>query len=207
MVQFAKHLKNLLKPPAQRTYEDIRYRFISYYEGVKAKAYKDITGNVTIGIGFNMDRAQAPIEWSKVFNTSVHFYDAYNKKIQLSARQVSQLFDYTVKLRAQELQLIYKSIWAKLAPNERLAVEDLYFNGPILVRGGKNPSKFWLYMHRYIESNSLAFLENAVEEVLYHSNPSKHSGINKRRQAQALMLCPEALEHKVCDNQDLSLRF
>lgn len=199
MIQFTKHLKSILHyiSIGHLEYSEIRYRFISYYEGIAAQAYKDTVGKVTIGVGFNMDSPQAIDEWQKVFGPALHFHDAYNGKIRLNTLQIRQLFDSNVINRELEVRRIYKRIWRYLQLHERLGIEDAYFNSPVLVKGGSRPSRFWGYMHSYITEKQPKYLESAVEELLYRSNPARHPGIRRRRIGQAFMLCAPTAEEKI----------
>jgi len=131
----------------QDQYSQIRYEFVKLNEGSYTQIYDDQTrlvltnpsqaiGNVTVGVGFNMDRGQqARTEWNAAFGGSVSFDDVYNNRVQLNNSQIRQLYDYSVSSRESEVARIYRNI--DLTPSQRLVIEDLYFNGgPRLVENG-----------------------------------------------------------------------
>lgn len=178
-------------------YNHARYLFIKEGESSRSLAYDDATGKtitdsttlkgkVTIGIGFNMDAANAKLAWDQVFaGDKLDFNLARNGKISLSEDQIRKLFDYSVGIRGKEVKELYKEIFYKLRMNEQLAIEDLYFNSPKLV---KKDTSFYKHMHEYYKDGKIDHLKVAVEEVRLHSNPTKNKGIQERRNRQADLL-------------------
>lgn len=169
----------------QNQYSDLLYRFILMNEGSRAQAYLDTAGKVTVGIGFNMDAASAKAQWTQVFGSSVSFIDVYTKKRKLAESEIRQLFDLSISARRQEIQKIYGSAWNQFKPNEKVGIEDAYFNAPVLVSGKTN---FYRQMCCYVQTCDQAYLLKAIYEIKRNSNPTNHKGIQNRRDKQAEML-------------------
>ncbi|MDX2050389.1 MAG: hypothetical protein SFT93_04385 [Rickettsiaceae bacterium] len=178
-------------PEHRKIYEKVRFDFLAMNEGERHTAYKDHLGNTTIGVGFNMSTAGARKEFNKAFDSKINFDDAKNGKIKLTDEQVKKLFDQSMKSRERYLRSSYNEVYDKLKYNELLAIEDLNFNGPKLV---KNGSKFHEYMNNYYQTRDAKYLHLATCELVNRSNPQKHLGIQNRRLKQAAMLdsrlCP-----------------
>ena len=138
-------------PSDMNTYENERFRWFDGIEGgsypesyddlasgrsndpkkisERVKLGLNIKGKVTIGIGFNMD-ANGKDAWNKAFydkNTRPNFDDVYMGRVKLKDSEVRQLFDYSIKERETRLQKLFGEDWKKFKPNERLAIEDKYF--------------------------------------------------------------------------------
>jgi hypothetical protein len=157
--------------------------------------------NFTIGIGFNMNRSEAKDEWTQVFAGELDFEKAKQGKYSLTDDQIIRLFEYGLEIRLKELKKIYKGYWDKFKPNEKLMIEDAYFNYPKLVG---NHSNFAKNVKLYVDTNDIAHLRAAVYEIAQHSNPRADIGIGKRRDAQAEMIS----SHKAplyCKPNELSI--
>ncbi len=157
--------------------------------------------NITVGIGFNMNRPEAKAEWEKVFGNRVSFDDVYNKHRKLKDEEIEQLLDYSLKIRRQELERYYDKHWHSLKPNERLAIEDAYYNSPSLVTkyrnktsGMQRETSFSINIKLYVVTGEEYYLKEAVDEIQHHSNPTNDPGLKNRRKVQAIMLesyeCP-----------------
>lgn len=172
--------------------------FIRLHEGVRNIAYDDetgepikkllesgkkIKGNVTIGIGFNMDSGRR--EWADCFNHKISYSEIYYGKKSLTDLQIDRLFYHTLNSRIKEIENIYSANWVKLKINEQIAIIDAYFNSPKIV--GKN-SKFKKNIDNYISSSLKEYLLQAVSELKNNSNPHKHLGIKNRRDSEATLL-------------------
>ncbi|WP_158706805.1 phage minor head protein [Candidatus Phycorickettsia trachydisci] len=159
---------------------------------IKLKVYDDTATppNKTIGFGFNMDAAGARKEWLEVFGDKVSF-DKVKKGLKITKEQAKELLDYQIKKRRDELELLFGKDWKLLKPNEKMAIESLYFNSPSLVRKG---TKFHENIKKYIETNDPKYLKETCNEVKYKSNKNRHPGIQYRRDKEARMLesnkCP-----------------
>lgn len=176
---------NLNTPEGQKTYGDLLYSFILLNEGYEKQAYLDTVGKVTVGIGFNMDAGTARAEWQKVFGSSVSFEDVYNKKRSLAESEIRKLFDLSIAVRRAEIKKIYGAAWDRFKGNERVGIEDAYFNAPVLVSGRTN---FYRQMCCYVQTCDQNCLLKAIYEIKSNSNPTKHKGIQNRRDKQAEML-------------------
>jgi len=180
-------------------YSQIRYEFVALNEGVYNQIYDDLTGkvltnpsqakgNVTIGVGFNMDRGQeARKEWNAVFGNSISFDDAYNNRVQLTDYQVRKLCDFAFSTRELEVSRIYKNV--NLTPSQRLAIEDMHFNGPKLVKEGTN---FKEAITDFVNTGDKKYLNKALKQVLENSNSKNDTGMSNRRLKEAAILSGNA---------------
>ncbi len=196
MVRDLLHNLDPENPEHMQIYYNTQYYYMVQKEGVRKWAYDDETGKdvnidnpakgkVTVGIGFNMDTDGAEKLWNEFFHSDVDFESVYWGLEKLTWKDVDQFFEYCVRERKKEIKRIYSQIFHKLKLNERFAIEDLYFNGPKLVKKG---TKFHEYIHQYYETNDIKYLHKAVDEVRYYSNPKKIRGLQNRRNEQADIL-------------------
>ena len=172
-------------PQDMQLYQTIRYEFIKANEGYTLNAYRDTTGHVTVGIGFNMDAAGAQQVWDRIFSSNLSFNRVYNSNDELSDEDVRNLFQYSIQQRLDQLKRIYAQSWLKLRANERLGIEDSYYNCPALVN---NQTRFYQYINQYVNTREMDYLEQAINEIKNDSNPSDNSGIQNRRNVEAEML-------------------
>lgn len=124
-------------------YADRRYEFVAAEEGIRETAYDDATGrsmapgaqkrgNVTVGIGFNMERPDARDVWSKVFPDGGPEFDAvYEGRARLNRAQVRALFDHTIGEAESIVNNRFRGV--DLRENQRLALVSMAFNGPALI--------------------------------------------------------------------------
>lgn len=180
-------------------YDELRYSFISQNEGISSSAYDDATGkpinqenknyvikgNITIGIGFNMQNQQAKNIWNKAFGEKIDFQSAKKGAVKLNKEEINTLFNYVIKRNQQEIRNYYKKIFDKLPLNELLAIEDLYFNLPKLVN---SESIFHKEMHDYHETQNIKHLDAAIYQVKSCSNLKKIRGLQTRRNKEAALL-------------------
>lgn len=73
----------------------------------------------------------------------------------------------------------------RLRMNERLVIEDCFFNGPKLVNSSTN---FYKNMRDYYKIGDIQHLKLAVIEIRDKSNPDKKKGVQTRRNGQAIIL-------------------
>lgn len=171
-------------PSAGNTYRDRRYDFLSKEEGIRTAAYDDATGrrvvdpnqkrgNITVGVGFNMDRPDARNVWNAVFGNDVDFDKVYSGQSELNDDQVRRLFNFT----AQEAETIVSNKFAgvDLEEHQRIALVSLAFNNPSLV--GPNLTS-QVRDGRWNE---------AIDEILHRSNRTKHKGLASRRYREAAL--------------------
>lgn len=176
---------DLTCPEDQKQYGDLLYQFILTNEGSRAQAYLDTVGKVTVGIGFNMDASSAKAQWTQVFGSALAFADVYSKKRNLAESEIRQLFDLSISARRQEIKKIYGAAWDQFTGNEKVGIEDAYFNAPVLVSGKTN---FYRQMCAYVQTGDQNCLLKAIYEIKSNSNPTNHKGIQNRRDKQAEML-------------------
>jgi hypothetical protein len=131
------HNLDLNDPKDKALYDSYRAAFITHLEGTHAWAYDDKNnarirpdgpkpkGNVTVGVGFNMDANKARDAWNDLFGDSVSFDDVKAGRTKLNPEQIEKLLDYSLTAREKELKDAYGPLWRRLAPNERLAIESL----------------------------------------------------------------------------------
>lgn len=170
-------------------YQTIRYQFIKENEGYTLNAYRDTNGYVTVGIGFNMDAAGAQQAWDQIFGNNISFKSVYDANSELSDDDVRNLFQYSIAQRLDQLKRIYGKNWFKLRANERLCIEDSYYNCPALVN---NNTRFYQYINQYADTREMDYLEQAIYEIKNDSNPSDNRGIQNRRNVEAEMLSSPA---------------
>lgn len=197
-------------PQQKARYDAIRYRYFIDTEGYRRRVYDDATGQPlrsgqpcfgkrTVGIGFNMDRTEAPDEWAQCFQNTVDFQAVQKGHRILTTDQVKQLFNAAIRLREGVLQKMYGLHWARLKANERLAIEDAFYNCEALVNAD---TAFYQAMTRYVQKGESHFLDAAIEQIKKYSNPQKLKGLQKRRDACALLL--NAPQRTACQKFGLS---
>jgi len=144
------------------------------------KAYKDNKKLITVGIGFNMDRPKAArAEWEAALGneeTPVSFDDVRNKKKTITDEQAYKLFDYSIKIRENELRRKFGSDWDLLKPNEKITITSMYYNASVLI-GPKITS----HIKQYIKTQDKKYLEKAFSEVKYQSNPKRDKKTKKEK--------------------------
>lgn len=114
-------------------------------EGDRDTTYKDIGGNRTVGIGFNLDRPGGVDTLRSVLGLSAdQARDVYNGKTALSRKQRDRLYDADIASLDQSLTGM---VGRQLPDPQRAALLSLMFNAgakgveksgiPVLVRDGK----------------------------------------------------------------------
>lgn len=95
--------------------------------GPALTAYKDTMGHPTIGIGFNLDRPDAP---AKIAALGLNYQQVYDGRQSLTLDQANQLFADDVKAAAAEAALIVPAFDA-LPDAAQMVIVDMIFNlGP-----------------------------------------------------------------------------
>jgi len=170
---------------SEDTYRSRRFDFISGQEGINLTAYDDRTGkrvtngpvqgNVTVGVGFNMDRSGARETWKAVFGDNVSFDDVRSGKTSLSNDQAKALFEHDM--------MYFEGVVSKaaggraLTENQRLALVSIAYNTPSRVAGWAN----------VIQSGDDQAL---TQEILYNSFAKDHplsKGLQSRRYREAAL--------------------
>ena len=112
-------------------------------------------------------------------------------------------------------KILYGDIWDYLLINEKLAIENLYYENPDSISIN---TRFYQNIHAYIEAKQLKqiniankHLYNNLWEILYNlptlsSNPLEHDKENKRRKSQASMLKGSNINYKDIKTPDYILK-
>ena len=192
------HALKLDDPADLKIFVNDRDTFIRALEGVRACAYDDATGqkiesgkpvqgNVTVGVGFNMETSDACTTWTALFGSSLSFDKVKAGQLCLTDAQINQLLHHSLGERESDLRdKIYdKGHWERLFPNERLAIESAYFNAPTLVN---KKTHFYAHICTYLDHGSSDDLKAAVFELRHRSNAKKMRGLENRRRMEAIML-------------------
>lgn len=210
---------DLTKEEDIKTYKAERYKLIELCERKECQAYLDSKNKITVGIGFNMQSSGARKEWEEAFKVlkprdRPNFDAVYKGTRSLNTREVKILCNYSLNAREKRVQYLYRKIWDKLTPNEKLAIEDAFFNaeqklvgipyirdkdGNILYDKNGNhltrKTNFYKQMHLYIEAKEQGDYEKALLhfnyarwELKYNSNREKDIGAKNRRDSQEAML-------------------
>jgi len=126
--------------------------------------------------------------WNEIFpdeSTRPDFNEVYNGKRKLSDEEIDHLYDYSIQYRENQLIRSFGSYWRRLKPNERLAIEDKFFQS-------NNVNVIKNDLVSYVNSDDENYLIKAVNTLSY--NPQSSVGIQKRRNATAVLLnstkCP-----------------
>lgn len=181
-----------------KMYRPARYAFIALNEEGNIEGsetcYEDGKGCRTVGIGFNMDSKIAREEWNAAFagvEPKPDFDQVRAKKQSLNDGQIFILFNYGAEQREQELMRAYgNETWTRLKANERLAIEDAYYNGggDLVGRG----TRFHKNIGAYAKTGDEVHLNNALWELAHNSNAERTTkigkGIQNRRDVEAELL-------------------
>lgn len=170
--------------PHEASYLQRRFDFISGEEAVRKTAYDDATGrpvtegrprgNVTVGVGFNMDAPGAQTAMQRALGYGKDVFDAVRSgKRALSDLDVRKLFDYSVKQAEAVVQERLGDI--ALPEHQRLALVSMAFNSPKLI-GPK-----------LVDAIKSSNLKAALNEILFNSNAKSHRGLAARRYKEAVM--------------------
>ncbi|MBN8828871.1 MAG: hypothetical protein J0H68_09210 [Sphingobacteriia bacterium] len=202
-LQLTREIRNKLAANnlSDEEYKKLQYEFIKANEGAKCKVYLDSQGIKTVGIGFNLENPNAKQELINAFaehNINVSFEDVFNGKRVLNDKEIKVLFDYSTRVRENELRRTFgEEIWkGKLTPNERLAIEDLYYTGGNSLVGKQ--TSFFKNIKEYASTHDQKYLDAAIHEVTERSNPKINpktgkiyedwEGKQNRREVQGEML-------------------
>lgn len=171
--------------PADQTYSHQRYNFVKAEEGSRSLVYDDATGkapaptgktgNLTVGIGFNMDRKDARQVMSKALGFDDAQFDAvYSGQKGLDEGQIRNLFEHTIN--EAESVVRTKLAGVDLSTPQRLALVSMAFNNPSLI-GAK-----------ITEALKSGDTEGAINEILYNSGTKKNKALAGRRYREAAMM-------------------
>jgi GH24 family phage-related lysozyme (muramidase) len=125
------------------SYSERRYMHLKAEEGVRTTAYDDATGkplrpgvtpkgHPTVGIGFNLDRPDAPSVLNQVLGLGRDAFEAIKSGAQkLNDLQVRKLLDHTITEAENIVDTRLKGV--NLTENQRVALVSMAFNGPALI--------------------------------------------------------------------------
>jgi GH24 family phage-related lysozyme (muramidase) len=167
--------------PAQDTYSERRYQFLSREEGVREIAYDDATGkpvkvakkgNATIGVGFNLERKDAPQVMEKVLGVNQQRFQAIkNGEAGLTPVEIRKLFEFSAAEAEAHVGRTLKGI--PMREHQRLALVSLAFNAKELI-GPK--------LRTALESMDP---RAAINEILHNSGATKNPRLRSRRYREA----------------------
>jgi GH24 family phage-related lysozyme (muramidase) len=96
------------------------------YEGIREKAYTDTKGNMTIGVGFNLERNDAR---QRINDLGLDFNDVYNKKQKLSREQILTLLEEDISTAQKDAsKYLGKETFNSLDKEAQKIVTDMSFN-------------------------------------------------------------------------------
>ena len=97
---------------------------LDIHEGIRSKVYTDTTGHRTIGIGFNLERSDAP---QIIKSIGADYSKVLSGKQTLTAKQIHKLLDYDInQLESQARNLV--SNYDSLNDVRQRVVLDMIFN-------------------------------------------------------------------------------
>ena len=144
---------------------------IADFEGIKQKVYLDTRGIMTVGVGFNMQQADARAIFQRNL-PGVSFDDVLSGKTSLTKPQAIQLFQETLKDKVQTTKRLFPNY--EKYPNEvKTALVNGVFRGEF-----KSTQKTVKYINNG-EWDKVAdeYLDRADYRA---SKPGKDGGIRKR---------------------------
>lgn len=166
-----------------KKYEELLFLFIKNNEGERFYVYQDIKGNRTISVGYNMDALGAKEIWQQIFANQLSFDQVYSGKLAITAEQSRKLYEHKIRFNRKELEVMYGNFWHQFKANERLMVEDLYWNGGNRLVG--KATRFFRCITQYLATKELGLLVEALTEIKERSNKEKIKGIQNRRNIQS----------------------
>ncbi|HEX4612695.1 MAG TPA: glycoside hydrolase family protein [Urbifossiella sp.] len=94
------------------------------HEGKKAKAYKDTAGHPTIGVGFNLDRADAK---KKIEALGLNFEKVKAGAQELTDQQITRLLDADIEAAMAECKAVFPG-FSDLSDVRQRVLADMMFN-------------------------------------------------------------------------------
>lgn len=111
--------------------------FIESHEGKRRKVYMDTMGHPTIGIGFNLDRPDAP---KLISEQGIHFGGVLDGTVELSEQAIYTLFTVDVENVLKQVKELVPS-FDQQPKDMQLVLVDMCFN---LGKGGLSKFKKFL---------------------------------------------------------------
>ena len=100
-------------------------RYIERHEGRRAEVYLDTKRHPTIGVGFNLDRSDAPIAIRKL--RGVDYQELKHGEARLNKEQIDTLFENDLKTAIQGAKKFYPG-FDSLDPMRQIVLVDMSFN-------------------------------------------------------------------------------
>jgi len=116
--------KSINTPAPTMPSMDEIFSLIKRNEGYSNKAYKDTTGNMTIGIGFNLDR---PSSKKAIENLGFNYYDVRSGKVSLRDSQIKTLFTNEALLAIKSAK-VFVNNFDSLPHDAKLVIIDMAYN-------------------------------------------------------------------------------
>jgi len=130
------------------------------YEGYREKAYLDTKGNVTIGVGFNLERKDAK---QRITSIGLDFKEVYEGRKTLTRPQViSILTEDIAQARLDAKKYLKTKEYQELKPEAQNIVTDMAFN-----LGYTRLSKFKNLRKALINENYCAAADEMVNSKWY----------------------------------------
>lgn len=105
------------------------FDFISQWEGLRTKVYKDHVGNSTIGIGHFLNGSEADRHLIvTLFGGKVNYEDLLNGKQQLTKDQVEKLFNVDIKIKEKLASKLIPD-YSSFDQNTKNAIVNALFRG------------------------------------------------------------------------------
>jgi GH24 family phage-related lysozyme (muramidase) len=135
-------------------------QMIIRHEGMSNKVYKDSTGHNSIGIGFNLDRKDAP----KILQALGKDYSAIiDGKDSLSDEQINKLFNLSVNESVKAAREVFSGL-DRMPPEAKFVALDLIFN-----MGKEGVSKF----KNFVSAMNAGDWSTAADELMYKDGKTK----------------------------------
>lgn len=129
-VQFGSRASDRYSTGVGSSYRDQRFAMIASLENVQTTAYND-SGNMAVGLGFNMDKPGARTVWKDAFGTTDNF-DAVRAGTQsITPAQAKQLFDHDILYFERLVDTVAGE--RPLTQNQRLALVSVAYTTPARV--------------------------------------------------------------------------
>ncbi len=100
------------------------WKQIKIHEGVRSKVYRDTTGHRTIGVGFNLERADAE---QVLRSVGANYQDVIRGEYELSNDQMRLLFEYDLATIEDEARRAISN-YDELSDIRQRVVCDMVFN-------------------------------------------------------------------------------
>lgn len=104
--------------------EDVIKKWIERWEGRRQQVYLDSADHPTIGVGFNLDRSDAP---QKIKALGLDYSAVREGQVTLNDAQIDQLFDADVDRAIADASRIVSN-FKTISENKQKVVVDMVFN-------------------------------------------------------------------------------